>query len=182
MNTIRYSGVVLLFAVATCATAQTAMDGAPGAAAFPASAVSAGKVSVSLHIPDVVRMTKVRDIYLDNRDKNAVKAGSELCLSRNAAGTWALVAHSINGGKDFLFQDADHHTIAYEVAWNDGHGEHALAAGQITNITRSTPRPGTECGGGSSAHITVAARNKTANKTAKPGFYSDLLVLTIQSQ
>ncbi len=177
MNTIRQSGVMLLFAMATCATAQAAMDGAPGT-----DAVSAGRMSVSLHIPDVMRVTKVNDLYLDNRDKKAVKASRELCLSRNTAGTLALMAHSINGGEDFLFRNADHHAIAYDVALNDGHNEHALAAGQITNITRSAPGTNTECGSGRSARLTIATRNNTADKTAKSGFYSDLLVLTIQSQ
>lgn len=170
-----------LNAVAMAASLSAAMP-AHAATQGAVGSTSTGSVSISVTVPNLVRLTNLDDISLGTWSGTGDMSGSDNVCVWSTTRKYAITATGSGTSGAFTLTNggASPSTLAYSVEWKDTSGAASGSAlttataltGQTSNVTSTT------CGGGTNA--TLLVKILEANLAAAPAAtYTGTLTLVI---
>lgn len=158
-------------------TAFGATDGSLGA-------TSTGSSTVTVTVPNLIRITGISDIALGSFSGSGAMTGfDDVCIYTNlAAGTYQVTATGSGTSSAFTLASGGN-TLAYSAYWNDTSGTNTGEA-QLTATTPLTTQSGANtssetCSGGTNARFRVLIA-EAALLAAQAGSYTGTLTLAVE--
>jgi hypothetical protein len=166
----------LLAALAFLATFALPSPGYPAPPPTPTDgrigATSTGSTTITLIIPNRIRVTGIKDITLGTYSGAALTGSSPACVSQNGPGTYSVTLTSANG-RFALASTTQTATVPYAVAWAAAPLRYNTASGAFATDTPSlaacTPVAN---------RLTVTVPREAMDDAA-PGAYADTLTVMV---
>lgn len=157
-------------------SAVAATDGALGA-------TSSASSTVSLTIPELVRVSGVKDMNLGAFSGSSLSANTDLCVYSNATGGYQVRISDNNAQAGFALASEDSDSIVpISVAWNNTagtSGAQIVGRGAAVVATGADTKQADCATNGANANISIDV-NKAAMMAAAPGSYAAILTVMVE--
>ncbi len=171
--------VLLIMVVMGMSTAVARASESSGELGVGPGASSGGSIGVTLRIPEMVRLSGLRDLDLQWESAgNRFHAENGLCVYRNAGGDYSVVASSTTGGGNGFVLNADDSEIAYNVEWNAQRLEDSQRVGPFSDGHPTS----LDCNGGENVNLQVHASAEQVGAADRLATHSDTLVLQVVAE
>ncbi|MBF8224186.1 hypothetical protein [Halomonas sp. 328] len=143
-------------------------------------------VTLTLMVPDAVRLSGLRDIDLGHYGWDGMDLGVErsLCVYRASGGEYGVTAYASSPGGDFTLVNGLNQ-VPFQLSWNDGTGYEPMMPGVLlANRSQSVSTSG-DCLGGAlnNAWLRVEVPALAIEQSApRAGSYATQLTLMIEMQ
>ena len=135
--------IVVLFAALVSGLAPHAVADQQEALGVGPGASSGGSIGITLRIPEMIRLSGLRDLELSFDEASEIfEASARLCVWQNTEGGYSVTASSSNGGDAFRLRNGDS-SIDYRVEWD----EQYLESGQRMEMASATRPESMDCDG-----------------------------------
>ena len=169
---IALSTIVAGWSSTATAASGERMGAGPGAS-------SGGSIGVTLRIPEMIRLSGLKDMELAWRsDAGVFAAENGLCVYRTGGGAYSVIVASKTGGGNGFRLNADDSEIAYNVEWNNQRLEDSQPQGPFSNGHPTS----LDCNGGENVNLQVHASAEQVGAADRLATHSDTLVLQVVAE
>jgi hypothetical protein len=160
--------------------AMAASDGSMGTGA---GASSTGTAIITLNVPDLIKISDMNDMTINQG--NGFTASDDVCVFRNLAGGYGIVAQSSNdaGGAgtagDFTLSDGGTSEVNYSVTWD---GTPLTEDTAVTGLTSSNTTEANCQTSGPNVALGVSATENQVGEATSATDHTDTLTVIITAE
>jgi len=160
--------------------AMAASDGSMGTGA---SASSTGSAVITLNVPDLIKISDLNDMTIDQT--NSFTASDNVCVYRNLAGGYGVVAQSSNDASgagtagDFTLSDGGTSAVNYSVTWG---GTPLTEDTALTTLTSSNTTEANCQTSGPNVALGVSATENQVGEATSATPHTDTLTVVITAE
>ena len=170
--------VVVLCTALVSGLASHAVASQQGALGVGSGASSGGTIGITLRIPEMIRLSGLRDLELSfDEGSERFEASTRLCVWQNTESGYSVTASSSNGGDAFRLRNGESH-IDYGVAW----GERDLRSGERAQISLATRPEHMDCDGDGNVALRVHTGADDVAAAERLADHSDTLLLKVVAE
>ncbi len=175
------------FAPVICATtlfaSSLAMAATDGTMGTGAAASSTGSAVITLNVPDLIKISDMNDMTINQA--NGFAASDDVCVFRNLAGGYGVVAQSANDASGagtagtFTLSDGASSTVDYSVTWG---GSPLTEDTALTGLTSSNTTEANCQTSGPNVALGVSASENQVGAATSATDHTDTLTVIITAE
>lgn len=171
-----------LAASVALASAGSALAASDGNLQTGGSATSTGTSTVTLTVPQLIKISNMNDITL-TKSGSSYTGSDDVCVYRNTSGQYSIQAQSQNdpqgngnAGK-FVLSDGSSSTVEYSVNWGG-----STLQEETSKSFSNADTTQVNCGGSGNITVTLTATETQVGAATATGTHTDTLSLMVTPQ